>query len=236
MKKMAVYDHEEQEQLEELKAWWKQYGNLVTVVVVALALAVLAWQGWNWWQRQQSGEASALYAGVQRAAAQNDAKRARELAGELIDKYATTSYAPMAAMLSGRVQAAAGDLKNAKAQLQWAAENAKDDTLRDLARLRFAVVLIDEKAYDEAMKQLGAEPSAASFASRFNELRGDVLAMQGKQVEARAAYEAALAKLAPKVGVTEGNPLGNGGMPRQDPYKDVLQTKLEAAASVGAAK
>lgn len=225
---MAVYDHEEQEQLEELKVWWQQHGNLVTAIVVALSLVALSWQGWNWWQRKQSGEASALYASVQRAAAQNDAKRARELAGELIDKYSSTTYAPMAAMLSGRVQAEAGDLKNAKAQLQWAAENAKDDALRDVARVRFAVLLIEEKSYDEALKQLAAEPATASFAARFSELRGDVLAMKGQAAEAKAAYESALAKLAKKV--------GDGGTPRQDPYKEMLQTKAEAAAVAGGTK
>lgn len=223
---MAVYDHEEQEQLEELKAWWKLHGNLVTAVIVVLALAALAWQGWNWWQRKASAEAAALYAGVQRAATQHDAKRARDLAGELIEKYSTTTYAPMAAMISSRAQVDAGDIKNARVQLQWAVDNAKDDALRDLARLRLAVVLLDEKAYDDALKLLAAEPATASFASRFNELRGDVLAMQGKQAEARAAYEAALAKLAAKVGA--------GDTPRQDPYKEMLQTKLEAATAGGA--
>jgi predicted negative regulator of RcsB-dependent stress response len=230
MKKMAVYDLEEQEQLDELKTWWTQYGNLVTAIVVAAALAVLAWQGWNWWQRQQAAEASALYMGLQRAAAQNDAKRARELAGELIDKYSLTSYAGMAAMLSGKAQAEAGDTKTAKAQLQWAAENAKDDALRDLARLRLATVLLDEKAYDEAMKQLAAGPSAASFAPRFAEVRGDVLVAQGKAAEAKTAYEAALASLAQKVGA------GGTAAQQQAPYKDVLQAKLDALGTTGGAK
>ncbi|MDP2792824.1 MAG: tetratricopeptide repeat protein [Sulfurisoma sp.] len=235
---MAVYDLEEQEQLDELKTWWKLHGNLVTAVVVAVAAAALAWQGWNWWQRQQTAEASALYMGVQQAAARNDAKRARELAGELIDKYSLTAYAGMAAMLSGRAQFDAGDIKTAKAQLQWAAENAKDEALRDLARLRLATVLLDEKAYDEAMKQLAAEPAAASFAPRFSEARGDVLVAQGKPAEAKAAYEAALARLAQKVGVTEGNPRGTGGTAarQQAPYKDMLQAKLDALGTTGGAK
>lgn len=226
---MAVYDHEEQEQLEELKAWWKLHGNLVTAIVVALALAVVAWQGWNWWQRKQSGEASNIYAAVQRATAQHDAKRARDLAGELIDKYTSTTYAPMAAMLSARAQAEAGDLKNARVQLQWAADNARDDALRDLARLRLAVLLVEEKSYDEAVKLLAAEPASASFAARFNDLRGDVLALQGKPAEARAAYEAAIAKLAPKTD-------DGAAKVRRDPYQEMVQSKLEAAAPGGAAK
>ena len=83
---MAVYDLEEQEQLDELKTWWQQYGNLVTSGIVVLALIAVAWQGWNWWQRSQSGQASTVFAAMQQAASQKDAKRARELAGELIDR------------------------------------------------------------------------------------------------------------------------------------------------------
>ena len=47
---MAVYDLEEQEKLDDLKAWWQQWGNLVSGVVLAVALGILAVQGWRWWQ------------------------------------------------------------------------------------------------------------------------------------------------------------------------------------------
>jgi predicted negative regulator of RcsB-dependent stress response len=220
---MATYDLEEQEQLDELKTWWKMHGNLVTAVVVAVAVAALAWQGWNWWQRKQSANASVLYTAIQQAAAANDAKRARDIAGELIDKYSSTSYAGMAALLSARVQADAGDSKTARAELTWAAENAKEDASRDLARLRLAAVLLDDKAYDEALQQLSKEPAAA-FVPRYDELKGDVLAAQGKPTEAKAAYQAALTKM-DELARTEG------GQPQ--PYREILQTKLE---SLGSAK
>ncbi len=218
---MAAYDLEEQEQLEELKTWWKMHGNLVTGVVLAVALALAAWQGWNWWQRTQSVNASAIYAALQQAVATKDTKRARDLAGELIDKYSGTAYAGMAAMLSARVQTDGGDAKTAEAQLAWAAGNGKDDALRDLARLRLAASLLDSKAYDEALKQLTAEP-AAPFAPRFGELKGDVLAAQGKMAEAKAAYESALAKL-DEMGKADGR--------RSGIYRDVLQAKLESLGS-----
>ncbi len=221
---MATYDLEEQEQLDELKTWWKMYGNLVTGILVAVALAVAGWQGWNWWQRQQSAQASALFSGLQTAAVQKDAKRARELAGELIDKYSSTAYAGMGAMLAARTQLDAGDAKNARAQLAWAAENAKDPGLRELARLRLAAVMLDEKAYDEAMKQLAAEPAAA-FAPRFAELRGDVFAAQGKIAEARNAYDGALTKF--EVLAKEDETRQRSG------YKEVVQAKRDA---LGAAK
>jgi predicted negative regulator of RcsB-dependent stress response len=221
---MATYDLEEQEQLDELKTWWKMYGNIVTGILVALALAVAGWQGWNWWQRQQAAQASAVFSALQAATAQRDAKRARELAGELIDKYSVTSYAGMGALLSARAQVDVGDAKSARAQLAWAAENARDPGLRDLARLRLAAVMLDEKAYDEAIKQLAAEP-AASYAPRFAELRGDILAAQGKAAEARTAYDLALTKFDALARDDENRQRGG--------YKEVIQTKRD---SLGAAK
>ena len=221
---MATYDLEEQEQLDELRTWWKMYGNLVTGILVAVALAVAAWQGWNWWQRQQAAQASAIFSGLQTAAAQKDAKRARELAGELIDKFSTTAYAGMGALLAARTQVDAGDAKNARVQLAWAAENAKDPGLRELARLRLAAVMLDEKAYDEAIKQLAAEP-VAGFAPRFAELRGDVFAAQGKTAEARNSYDLALQKFDALTKDDEARQRGG--------YKEVVQSKRDA---LGAAK
>lgn len=220
---MATYDLEEQEQLDELKTWWKMHGNLVTGIMVALALAVVAWQGWNWWQRQQAAQASAVFSALQTASAQKDAKRARELAGELIDKYSVTNYAGMGALLAARVQVDAGEMKNARVQLAWAAENAKDPGLRDLARLRLAAVMLDDKAYDDAMKQLVVEPDAA-FAPRFAELRGDIFAAQGKNTEARNAYDLALIKFDALAKEDESR--------QRSGYKAVIQTKRDALGTV----
>jgi predicted negative regulator of RcsB-dependent stress response len=216
---MAAYDLEEQEQLDELKTWWKMYGNLVTGLLLVVALAMAGWQGWNWWQRQQAAQASAVFANLQAAAMQRDVKRVRELAGELVDKYSVTAYAGMGAMLAARVQVDTGDARNARVQLGWAAENAKDPGLRELARLRLATLLLDEKSYDEATKQLAAEP-LASFAPRFAELRGDILAAQGKAAEARTAYESALTKLAALAKDDEAR--------QRSGYKDVLEAKRDA--------
>jgi len=221
---MATYDLEEQEQLDELKTWWKMYGNLVTGILVVVALAAASWQGWNWWQRQQAAQASAIFSGLQTAAVQKDAKRARELAGELIDKYSSTAYAGMGTLVAARVQVDAGDARNARVQLAWAAENAKDPGLRELARLRLAAVMLDEKAYDEALKQLAAEPPAA-FAPRFAELRGDIFAAQGKTAEARDAYDAALAKF-------DGQAKGDETRQRAG-YSELVQAKRD---SLGTAK
>jgi predicted negative regulator of RcsB-dependent stress response len=218
---MATYDLEEQEQLEELKTWWKMHGTLITLVVAALAVAVVGWQGWQWWQRSQTGQAAQLYGNMQQALMQQDVKRVRLLAGELIDKYAGTAYAGMAAMMSGKVLVETGDLKSAQAQFGWAAEHATDQGTRDLARLRQAIVLADEKSFDAALKLL-AVPPVPSFMSRYLEVRGDILVAQGKAGEARSAYDEAIRAL-------EGGRKAEGLPP--GPYLEILQSKRDAAGA-----
>ncbi len=218
---MATYDLEEQEQISELKTWWKMYGNLVTAMLLAVSAGVVGWQGWNWYQRNQAAEASVIYAAVQKGAMERDAKRVRDAAGELTEKYPGTPYAAMAALTSARMQFDAGDLKTARAQLQWVADKARDKDLRDLGRLRLAHVLFDDKALDEALKLLTDEPVPA-FAARFGELKGDILAAQGKKAEARTAYQTALAKqdAAEKAAGSQGG--------RETQYRDLLQVKLDS--------
>lgn len=193
---MAVYDLEEQEQLSELKAWWGQYGNLVTALAVIAAVASVGWQGWQWYQGKQAAEASALYAVVQQAVAKGDAVKAREAAGQIFEQHGGSAYADIAALLSAKAQVAAGDLKNAQAQLTRAVEHGHDPALRDLARLRLATVLLDQNQPAEALAQLSGEP-AADFKARFADVRGDILAAQGKPDEARAAYQAAIDAIQP---------------------------------------
>lgn len=195
---MAAFDLEEQEQISQIKGWWEQYGSIVTAIAVAAALISVVWQGWGWYKAKQSVEASALYATVQQAAVDRNPQKAREAAGTIIEKYSGTTYADLAALLSAKVQSDAGDLKNARVPLAWAAEKANDPALRHLARLRLASVLLDEKAYDEALAQLQA-PAEGELAARYADLKGDILVAQGKPAEARAAYKTAVDALATAV-------------------------------------
>jgi predicted negative regulator of RcsB-dependent stress response len=213
---MAHYDLEEQEQIDTLKTWWKMYGNLVTGVIVAASLAVIGWQGWNWYQRNQAAQAAAVYAVLEQAAAARDAQRVKTAAGELTEKYGRTTYAALGTLVAARQSFEAGDLKTARAQLTWATDNAADE-YRDIARLRLAGVLLDDKAFDEALKQLEAA-HAPAFDVRFLEMKGDVLAAQGKKAEARSAYKAALDKGAA--------PDARGGGSRE-----LLRQKLDALGS-----
>ena len=188
-------DLEEQEQVAELKAWWRQHGNRIAAIVLAVAVAFAAWQGWRWYQAGQAAQAAALYDTLARAAQAGDAKALREAAGVLAEGYGGTLYASMGALSAARFLFDKGDLKGARAQLQWVLERSSAGELRDIARLRLAAVLLDEKRHDEALKVLQA-PHAAAFEAQYAVLRGDILLAKGRDAEARAAYRQALEKAA----------------------------------------
>ncbi|MGQ0655774.1 MAG: YfgM family protein [Betaproteobacteria bacterium] len=186
-------DLEEQEQVAELKAWWNQYGNLIVSALTAALLVVAGWQGWRWYERNQAGEAAMHYEALAKAAQGGDAKGVRDAAGVLVESYSRSLYAAMGALAAARFLYDHNDAKNAKAQLTWAMENARSEELRDLARLRLATILLDEKAYDEALKLLDAK-HAAAFDAQYAALRGDVLVGRNQPNDAKAAYRAALDK------------------------------------------
>jgi predicted negative regulator of RcsB-dependent stress response len=186
-------DLEEQEQVEELKAWWKQHGGFITALILAVALGFAGWQGWRWYQASQAAQASVLYDTVAKAAQANDAKALRDAAGTLVESYGRTLYASMGALVAARYYFDRNDLKSAKAQLQWVIERSASEDFRDLARLRLAAVLLDEKAHDEALKLLEAKP-AAPYEAQYAALRGDVLLAKNQAAEAKAAYKLALEK------------------------------------------
>lgn len=186
-------DLEEQEQVAELKAWWKQHGRLVTSVIVAAALGFSGWQGWRIWQQNQAANAAGLYDTLARAADAGDSKALRDAAGTLIESYPRTLYATMGALTAARFYFDHNDPKSAKVQLQWVLDHTPSEEMRDLARLRLAAVLLDEKSYEEALRLLNAAHSPA-FEAQYAALRGDVLVAKNQVTDARAAYKLALEK------------------------------------------
>lgn len=186
-------DLEEQEKLDELKSWWTQHGRLVLFAITAAAVAFAGMSGWRWYQRDQSRQASALYDTLAKAASAGDAKALRDAGGALAERFPGTLYASMAALAAARFHFERGESKSAKAQLQWVLERSPSDDFRDLARLRLAALLLDEKAYDEGLRLLEAKPADA-YVAQYDALRGDLLLAKHQPAEARAAYKRALEK------------------------------------------
>ena len=194
---MAVYDLEEQEQIDDLKAWWERYGGTVTVALVLGLLVVAAIQGWRWYAGHRAESASVLYSAVSEAVRTKETAKAKDAIAELTSRYASTGYAPRAELLYAKMLYDAGDRDGAKAQLQWVVDHASDDELKAVARYRLAQVQVDEKQYDAALATLDAKHPVA-FDGLYADLRGDALVAAGRPADARAAYENALAKLDPK--------------------------------------
>lgn len=211
-----AYDLEEQEQLASLKAFWAKYGNLLSWVLI---IALASYSGYNYWmahQRGQASEASGLYDQLIVSVQANDNVKVQRMASDIESKYGSTAYAQMAALGAAKTAFEANDTKTAKAQLQWAIEHGNDE-YQAIAHVRLAGVLLDEKAYDEALKQVAAV-TLPQFASIAADRKGDILSAQNKLAEARAAYQAALA------GMTPG-----------DPARQLVQLKLEAIGGTVAA-
>jgi predicted negative regulator of RcsB-dependent stress response len=186
-------DLEEQEQVDELRAWWKQHGRLVVATIVAAALGFSGWQGWRIYQQNQAAQAGGMYDTLTRAAVAGDAKALRDTAGALVEGYPRTLYASMGALIAARFYFDRNDLKSAKAQLQFVVERAASEELHDLAALRLAAILLDEKELDAALKVLD-EKHAAAFDAQYAAAKGDVLVAKNQAADARAAYKLALEK------------------------------------------
>lgn len=190
---MSSLDLQEQEQVEELKAWWKENGKWV---VGAVVIGLLSFAGIRLWKNYQSGQAAdaaKLYAEVEKQVATNDAKRISDATDALVSRYPGSAYAPRAQLKAAQASLQARDDAHAKVQLQWVIEHASETGLQDTARLKLASVLLDEKKYDDALKQLDAA-HPESFTGLYADLKGDVLSAQGKVAEARAAYQLAYDK------------------------------------------
>jgi len=196
---MATHlDLEEQEQLDQLKTFWKQYGNLVTWLLIAVLAGYAAWNGWNYWQRDQAVKAGAMFDQLDKAAQAGDADQAGRIFGDMKERFPRTAFTQQGGLLAAKVQFEKGQADAALVSLAWVGSNAAESEYQTAARLRAAGVLLDQKKYDDALKQLDGA-SAPEFAALVADRRGDVLLAQGKADDAKAAFNKAWLAMDSKV-------------------------------------
>ncbi|MEO7242569.1 MAG: tetratricopeptide repeat protein [Variovorax sp.] len=204
-------DLEDQEQLDQLKHFWSVYGSLITWAVLLVAGAYIAWNGYNYYKRSQSSQAAVLFDELQRNANAKDIGRAQAAASRLQTKFSGTAYAQQGALAAAKAQYQDNKPEDTRRELEWVVEHAMDPGYKAVARLRLAGVLLESKAYDDAMKVLasGIPPSFEALAA---DRRGDIYAVQGQRDKAATAYRTAWL-----------------GLPASDPYRRVVGMKLNAA-------
>lgn len=203
-------DLEEQEQLDELKHFWKQYGDLITWALIVVFGAVAAWNGYQYWQSRQASQATVLYDEVERAALSGDTARLDRSLADMKDRFAGTVYAGQAGLLAAKTYYDKGNLDASRAALTWVVDKASDDSYQAIAKLRLAGILFETKAYDEALK-LASGSFSRDFSALAADRRGDILAAQGKKAEAKAEYQAAYK-----------------GLDERSEYRRLVEVKLNA--------
>jgi predicted negative regulator of RcsB-dependent stress response len=209
-----AYDLEEQDQIDALRAFWNKYGTFLLTVVTVVLLAVAGWRGWHWYEQRQSQSAAVVYEQLRDAVDKRDIARVKEVSGMLFSQYGGTSYGQLGALIAARAYFDSGDLRAARAPLQWAVDKARDPEFRHVARLRLAAVMLEEKAFEDGLKVLDVKDQGA-FADRYADMRGDLLVALERRDEARLAYVEALQRMQPA-----------------NPLRPVVQMKIDALGPV----
>jgi predicted negative regulator of RcsB-dependent stress response len=183
-------DLDEQEQLAQLKDFWRKYGDAISWAVTIVVLAFAAWVGYNWWENRKAAQASTLYEAFDKAVQTADVPKVDRALADLGADYGSTMYAQQARLQAAKLYVDKGKLDAAKSALQAVIDKAPDDGYKALARLRLAGVLADQKNFDAALKLVNEEVPK-SFEALANDRRGDILSLQGQKAQAKAAYELA---------------------------------------------
>ena len=224
---MAESYRTEDEQIEELKKWWRENGRSV---LLGIALAVGAVFGWQYWQDQRetrNSTASATFQNLVAAATEleqgeptpEQLATARYLANTLKEDFQGTGYDQAAALYNAKFAVDAGDLEAAAEELKWVLAQEPEPELRRQAVLRLARVQYASGDYEQAVATLdGLDPG--TYASAWAELRGDIRLAQGEREQALAEYRRA-SELAAELEFPINDPLLR--MKLQD-----LQTAVEA--------
>jgi len=186
--------HSDDQELEQLKTWWKTYGNAL-LLGIALGLSILGGNKyWSQYKQERAEAASAIYDGLVDNYREKAFDKLREASESLKGDYAATPYAGLAAMILARVSLEEGEIDDARRELQWTLDNATDDGTKHAARLRLARIVADANEVDAALFLLDVS-DIAGFELDYHELRGDLTVLKGDKQAAREAYRMALKEL-----------------------------------------
>lgn len=183
-------DLEEQEQLDQIKHFWAQWGTLISSVLVVVCGTMIAYNGYQYWQSKQAGKAAALFAVFEEADVAGNMSRANQSFADLKVNYPSTVWAAQASLIIARKHMSDKNVQAAEDALSWAALNAADDGVKAVAGLRLASLYMDKGDFDKAIELLN-KTVPADFQGLYSDRKGDVLLLQKKDEEAVSAYKSA---------------------------------------------
>lgn len=186
------YYETDDELVEALKKWWKANGAAVIAGILLGLAAIFGWRYWTSHQAAVTEQASAHYEALRQAAQKQDSAEVRRAGQALRENFGDSSYAVLAALELARQSVDAGDNAAAIRELEWVIRQARQESIKTIARLRLARVLLAEQRYADAEARLN-EITDPEFTAEREELKGDLYLARNDPAQARTAYQAALA-------------------------------------------
>lgn len=180
---------------------WRKYGKSFLMALVAFLLAYGGFQYYAYYQNKKTLEASAAYDRMLAAMQKQDKEQIISEAKVLIERFVKTPYSSLAALLLAKLAIEENNLVAAKEHLQFALKNAYDP-VQQVAKIRMARVLADEKNYEAALTLLDKETPSEAYKTLVEEAKGDIYLMQNEKEKARQAYQAAITAAPPGVPTT----------------------------------
>jgi predicted negative regulator of RcsB-dependent stress response len=181
----------EEQQVEQLKKWWKEYGlSIVSGIVIAIVV-IFGWKFYSQHKTEQAQNASVIYSRMVISELSQDSQDVTLQANKLMQDYKHTPYAKLAALFLAKIDVAANNFADAQKHLKWAEAHAHVKAIKQLAKVRLAKIYINQNKLDDALSELN-QLVDSSFAGLVYETRGDAYARKGNVAKAREAYAKAI--------------------------------------------
>jgi hypothetical protein len=175
---------------EQLKKLWDRYGTYVIGLAVLIVVVTAGWRFYEYWEQSRAQASGDRFVAALHLAEDGKHAEAAAALDELV-KDGSGGYPLLATFRSAAEKAAAGDDKGAVAAYDAAAANGSAPTLvRDLARLRAALILVSTASVDELKKRIGdlADPTSG-WRHSGREILGIASFRNGDLAGARKYYE-----------------------------------------------
>ncbi len=192
----------EQEQIDQLKRWWKENGKSL---VLGLVLGIGGLAGYRYWDASETAKAQSAsqnYELFLQLATEQQTDDARTTGTAIIENYAGSTYARLSALLLAKIEVESGNVDAAKALLETLVTSKDDSEIDVIARTRLARIALSAGDTAAANTWLSQIPTNDDN-TRFAELRADVMSAEGDKNGARTMYLQALAQ-AQSLGLERG--------------------------------